>query len=344
MKKNILVTGGLGYIGSHTVVELITNGYEVTIIDDLSNSRIEVLDNIEKITGTKPTFFQFNLEDKTKLKQVFESTDFDAVIHFAAHIFVDESVENPLKYYKNNIISLLNLLSVMTFDYGQNDKPANLIFSSSCTVYGEPDVLPISEKSPIKDSPSPYGTTKIMAEKILNDVCRLEKGINGISLRYFNPVGAHDSALIGEFPKGKPRHLFPIISKVLKGESKELKIYGNDYNTKDGTCVRDYIHVVDLAKAHVKAIKRFDNNNIDSYESYNIGTGNGSSILEVIQSFEKITGEKINYSFAERRKGDVAEIWANSTLANGILDWKAERDLDNMVETAEKWEKTFKTN
>ena len=337
MIQRILVTGGLGYIGSHTVVELITKGYEVTIIDDLSNSRLEVLDNLFKITGVKPKFYQFSLMENKRLKDFFKTNSFDFVIHFAAHIFVDESVEKPLKYYNNNIVSLLNLLTEM-----KNTGIKNILFSSSCTVYGEPDVLPISEKDAIKESNSPYGTTKIMAERILEDICTLEKSITGISLRYFNPVGAHDSALIGEFPKGKPRHLFPIISKVLKGEAPELKVYGNDYDTKDGTAVRDYIHVVDLAIAHVKALNRFKNKDINPYESYNVGTGNGYSILEVIHSFEKVTGKKIKYSFSERRKGDIAKIWANSSLVEKTLNWKAKRGIDNMVETAEKWEHTFK--
>jgi UDP-glucose 4-epimerase len=336
-KKTILVTGGLGYIGSHTVVELIENGYEVLIIDDLSNSRRDVLSNIKKITGVEPLFYCLSLLEKNKVSDVFENHNIDAVIHFAAHLFVGESVEKPLKYYTNNLVSLLNLLEIMKIS-----SVKNLVFSSSCTVYGEPDLLPISEKSPIKEASSPYGTTKVMGEKIIKDICELEQNTNAIALRYFNPVGAHDSALIGEFPKGTPKHLFPIISKVLKGQTHELKVFGDDYNTKDGTAVRDYIHVVDLAKAHIKALERLESKKmIKKFESFNIGTGTGYSVLEIVNSFEEVTKQKIKYSIVERREGDIAEIWADSLLAKEQLGWESTKTLKDMISSAFNWEKTI---
>jgi len=330
----ILVTGGTGYIGSHTVVELQTQGYEVVIVDDLSNSYIEVIDSITQITGKKPIFEKFNLCDYEKTKSFFkEHSDIKGVIHFAAFKAVGESVENPLKYYNNNLASLINLMRCM------KDNNVNvMVFSSSCTVYGQPDKLPVSENSPIKDAWSPYGYTKQVSEKIIADTIRNSK-IKGIALRYFNPIGAHESALIGEYPIGVPDNLVPYITQTAIGKREFLRVFGSDYNTPDGTPVRDYIHVVDLAKAHVVAIHRFLNNlNKIDFEIFNLGTGKGFSVLEVIKSFEKVSGKTLNYKIVDRRPGDVEKVWAETVFANKELGWKAEMDLNDMIRSAWKWE------
>ncbi|MFC2100229.1 UDP-glucose 4-epimerase GalE [Bacteroidota bacterium] len=333
----ILVTGGTGYIGSHTVVELQNQGYEVVIVDDLSNSYAEVIDSIEQITGKRPIFEKFNLCDYDKTKAFFkDSPDLNAVIHFAAYKAVGESVENPLKYYHNNLTSLLNLLKCM-----ESSSVNIMVFSSSCTVYGQPDKLPVSEDSPIKEAWSPYGNTKQISEKIIADTINVSD-VKGIALRYFNPIGAHESALIGEYPIGIPDNLVPYITQTAIGKRNFLRIFGNDYNTADGTAVRDYIHVVDLAKAHVVAVERFLNKkNMKSFEIFNLGTGNGNSVMEVIKSFEKVSGQSLNYKITNRRPGDVEKVWADTKLANKELGWKAEKNLDDMMRSAWKWEKAL---
>lgn len=335
MNTSILVTGGLGYIGSHTVVDLISKGYEVTIVDDLSNSYIDVLSNIERITGVRPDFYQIDLLDYASLTSLFQKKSFGAVIHFAAHLFVDESVKEPLKYYENNLISLLNVLKLM-----REFEVKHLVFSSSCTVYGNPEFLPVTEETPIGKASSPYGTTKIMGEKILHDVCMLNENVSAISLRYFNPVGAHSSGLIGELPKSEPKHLFPLILNSLE-ENKKFKIFGGDYNTLDGSAVRDYIHVEDVAEAHSKALERIlENKNITPVEYYNIGKGKGISVKEVLKAFEEIMEIEIPKEVVKRREGDVSNIFANSKLAEERLDWKAKRDVKEMVRSTLKWEET----
>lgn len=336
MAKKILVTGGTGYIGSHTVVELQQSGYEVIIVDDLSNSGIEVLDNIEKITGIRPDFEEFDLADRDKTAGFFaRNKDIKAVIHFAAFKAVGESVQKPLNYYRNNLVSLMNILENQ-IQYGIS----NMVFSSSCTVYGQPEVLPVTEQTPRKDAESPYGNTKRISEDILSETIAVNPKINGIALRYFNPVGAHSSALIGELPLGVPQNLVPFITQTAAGLRDELKIFGNDYNTSDGSAVRDYIHVVDLAKAHVIAIERLLNGkNKSSYEVFNLGTGTGLSVLEVVTGFERATGVKLNYKIVDRRAGDVEKIWADTTLANEELGWKAEKGLEETLLSAWNWEK-----
>lgn len=336
MKQKILVTGGTGYIGSHTVVELQEAGYEVIIVDDLSNSSIDVLDNIEKITGTKPEFEQFNLADVAKTDDFFSrNTDIDAIIHFAASKAVGESVEKPLMYYRNNLVSLMNIL-----DGQLKYNIANIVFSSSCTVYGQPDVLPVTEKTPRKDAESPYGNTKRVNEDILHDAIAAFPQLTGIALRYFNPIGAHPSALIGELPLGVPQNLVPFITQTAAGLRDELKVFGDDYNTPDGSAVRDYINVVDLAKAHVVAIERLlEGKNKQKYEVFNLGTGNGASVLEIVKGFEKATGLKLNYKIVDRRAGDVEQIWADTTFANDELGWKAEKGLEETLLSAWNWEK-----
>lgn len=336
MKQKILVTGGTGYIGSHTVVELQEAGYEVIIVDDLSNSSIDVLDNIEKITGTKPEFEQFNLADVAKTDDFFSrNTDIDAIIHFAASKAVGESVEKPLMYYRNNLVSLMNIL-----DGQLKYNIANIVFSSSCTVYGQPDVLPVTEKTPRKDAESPYGNTKRVNEDILHDAIAAFPQLTGIALRYFNPIGAHPSALIGELPLGVPQNLVPFITQTAAGLRDELKVFGDDYNTPDGSAVRDYINVVDLAKAHVVAIERLlEGKNKQNYEVFNLGTGNGASVLEIVKGFEKATGLKLNYKIVDRRTGDVEQIWADTTFANDELGWKAEKGLEETLLSAWNWEK-----
>lgn len=335
----ILVTGGTGYIGSHTVVELQKRGYEVIIVDNLSNSRREIIDNIEKITGIKPVLEVFDLEDRKKTSDFFKRyPDLKGVIHFAAFKAVGESVEKPLLYYRNNLVSLINVLESMQ-EYGVE----NIVFSSSCTVYGQPDHLPVSETAPIKKAESPYGNTKQISEEILQDTIKVSK-INGIALRYFNPIGAHDSALIGELPLGVPNNLVPFITQTAIGIREELKIFGNDYPTPDGTPIRDYIHVVDLAEAHVIAIKRMIDGKMKSnFEVFNLGTGTGYSVLEVVKAFEKVSGIKLKYKIVGRREGDIVQVWADPTYSNKELGWKAKRNLEEMVASAWKWEKAYRS-
>lgn len=336
MAKKILVTGGTGYIGSHTVVELQESGLDVIIVDNLSNSSIEVLDNIEKITGIKPAFENFDLADKDKTEDFFKrNTGIDAIIHFAASKAVGESVQKPLLYYRNNLVSLMNLLECQI-----KFKVTNIVFSSSCTVYGQPEILPVTENTPRKDAESPYGNTKRVNEDILNDTINVNPQLKGIALRYFNPVGAHSSALIGELPMGVPQNLVPFITQTAAGLRDELNVFGDDYNTSDGSAVRDYINVVDLAKAHVVAINRLlKGNNKSNYEIFNLGTGNGVSVLEIIKGFEKVTGVKLNYKIVDRRAGDIEKIWADTTFANEELGWKAEKGLEETLLSAWNWEK-----
>ncbi|HET6245702.1 MAG: UDP-glucose 4-epimerase GalE [Bacteroidetes bacterium] len=336
MKKGdkVLVTGGTGYIGSHTVVELQQKGFDVIIADNFSNSSESVIDSIEKITGKRPVFEFTELCEREQTQSLFKKhKDLKAVIHFAAFKAVGESVENPLLYYKNNIFSLVNVLEAM-----KEIEIPNLVFSSSCTVYGQPDKLPVDENTPLQKSSSPYGETKQMSEKIISDTVKATF-LNSISLRYFNPTGAHDSAMIGELPIEKPNNLVPFITQTAVGKRDELQVFGGDYNTPDGTCIRDYIHVVDLAKAHLIALERLmDNKNKSKNEIFNLGTGIGYSVLDTIHSFERVSGEKLNYKIVQRRPGDVEKIYADTTYANKELNWKAERDLDNMMLTAWKWE------
>jgi UDP-glucose 4-epimerase len=330
----IFVTGGTGYIGSHTVVELQQKGYEVIIADNLSNSSIEVLDSIEEITGKKPEFENLDLCDTQLTKNFFKKhSDISAVIHFAAFKAVGESVENPLLYYKNNLFSLVNVLEGM-----KENNIQNLVFSSSCTVYGQPDKLPVTENTALQPAASPYGETKQISEKIISDTVKATS-IRNISLRYFNPTGAHDSAKIGELPIGIPNNLVPFITQTAIGKHEQLKVFGADYNTPDGTCIRDYIHVVDLAKAHISALERLMNEkNKSNNEIFNLGTGRGNSVLEAIKSFEKVSGRSLNYILTERRPGDVEQIYADTSYANQELGWVAERDIDDMMKTAWKWE------
>ena len=339
MAKKILVTGGTGYIGSHTVVELQASGYEVVVVDDLSNSNIDVLDNIEKISGIKPQFEKINLADGAKTQDFFERNKaIDAIIHFAASKAVGESVNFPLKYYRNNLVSLLNLL-----DCQRKYNVPNIVFSSSCTVYGQPEVLPVTEATPRKDAESPYGNTKRVCEDILSDSIGAYPEIKGIALRYFNPIGAHPTALIGELPLGVPQNLVPFITQTAAGLRDELKVFGNDYDTVDGSAVRDYINVVDLAKAHVVAIARLlEGKNKNNYEIFNLGTGNGLSVLEVVKGFEKATNIKLNYKIVDRRAGDIEKIWADTTFANEELGWKAEKELEETLLSAWLWEKNVR--
>ncbi|MCF6241863.1 MAG: UDP-glucose 4-epimerase GalE [Bacteroidales bacterium] len=341
MKKKVLITGGTGFIGSHTAVEFINEGYKVLIIDNLSNSQIEVLKGIEKITGIKPEFYNFDLTDKQKTENFFkEHQNIDAIIHFAAYKAVGESVEQPLKYYQNNLISLMNLLEMM-----DRYQSTSFVFSSSCTVYGEPDELPVKESTPVKPAISPYGNTKQIAEEIIRDYMNVKPNLKSIALRYFNPVGAHESAEIGELPIGVPANLVPFITQTAIGIRKQLSVFGNDYNTPDGTAIRDYIHVVDLAKAHVVATNRLlENKNKNNFEIFNIGTGTGISVLEVIKSFEKVSGQKLNYKIVERRAGDVEQVYADTSYANIELGWKAEKSLDEMMLSAWNWEKKLHSN
>ncbi len=340
MKKQILVTGGTGFIGSHTAVELINEGYEVIIIDNLSNSKIDSLDGIENITGVRPIFENFDLCDANKLNSFFEKYPrISGIIHFAASKAVGESVDKPLLYYRNNILSLVNLLEAM-----KQHKIENIIFSSSCTVYGEPDSLPITEQAPVKKANSPYGNTKQIAEEILQDSVIAIPEIKTIALRYFNPIGAHKSALIGELPIGVPLNLVPFITQTAIGIRQQLSVYGNDYNTSDGTCIRDYIHVVDLAKAHVIAVKRLlENKNKNRYEVFNIGTGKGSTVLEIINTFEKVNALKLNYKIVDRRAGDIEKIYADTHYANTELGWKAESTLEETLNSAWKWEQYIRS-
>jgi UDP-glucose 4-epimerase len=332
-KSTILVTGGLGFIGSHTVVELQNEGFEVLIIDNLSNSKIEVLDGITAITGIKPGYFQFDLLDKEQLNSFFSSHKIDGVIHFAASKAVGESVEKPLLYYENNLGSLINVLNVML-----KNNSNNLIFSSSCTVYGQADELPISEKSPLKPAESPYGNTKKIGEDILIDTTKSTE-LKAISLRYFNPIGAHPSAEIGELPIGIPNNLIPFVTQTAAGIRPYLSVFGNNYPTPDGTAIRDYIHVVDLAKAHIAALKRLlSNQNKTPLEFFNVGTGTGNSVLEVINAFEKATGKKLNYKIVDRRAGDIIAAYADTSLINKELGWKTQLNLEDALRDAWNWQ------
>jgi len=330
----IVVTGGLGFIGSHTVVELQNEGYDVIVIDNLSNSSIEVLDGIERITGKKPIFENIDLREKTAVRNFFAThTDISGVIHFAASKAVGESVENPLLYYENNLNSLIYLLQEL-----QQKPAAQFIFSSSCTVYGQAEKMPITEDAPIQTAMSPYGNTKQIGEEIINDVSKVSN-ITAILLRYFNPIGAHESAEIGELPLGVPQNLVPFITQTAIGIREKLSVYGNNYPTPDGTAIRDYIHVVDLAKAHVVALKRLLNKqNTEKTETFNLGTGTGSSVLEVIHAFEKVSGKKLNYQIVGRREGDVIEAYANTEKANTVLGWKTEASLEEALLSAWNWE------
>ena len=335
----VLVTGGLGYIGSHTVVELQNKGYEVCIIDNLSNASIDVLDGIKKITGIKPHFTELDLRDVSDVKAYFKAhADISGIIHFAASKAVGESIEKPLMYYENNISTLVNLLQeVSTLD------EQCFIFSSSCTVYGQADTLPITENASIKPAESPYGNTKQIGEEILKDTCKANTRLNCIALRYFNPIGAHPSAEIGELPIGVPQNLVPFITQTAIGLREKLSVFGNDYPTPDGTCIRDYIHVVDLAKAHVSALQRLaDKKNSSSFEVFNLGTGRGSSVLEVIDSFERVSKTNLNYEITDRRPGDVTSAYADTSKANKVLGWKAELTLDDALASAWKWEQKLR--
>lgn len=337
----ILVTGGLGFIGSHTVVALQQKGHEVYIIDNLSNSSLQVLEGITKITKVSPQFTKLDLRNKESVKNYFVANqDVDGIIHFAASKAVGESVENPLLYYENNLNTLTYILQEL-----QKLPKANFIFSSSCTVYGQADELPITENAPVKPAESPYGNTKQIGEEIIKDATRVNEKLQAIALRYFNPIGAHPSAEIGELPIGVPQNLIPFITQTAVGLRKELSVFGNDYPTKDGTCVRDYIHVMDLAEAHVVAVERLlSNNNNSDYEVFNLGTGKGNSVLEVIQTFEKVTKQKLPYRIAERRPGDVVAAYADTTLANNNLGWTAKLTLADALESAWKWQLKLKNN
>lgn len=338
-RNKVLVTGGLGFIGSHTVVALQQEGLEVVIIDNLSNSSLDVLGGITQITGKTPQFENIDLRDKQAVKNFFEKNpDVQDVIHFAASKAVGESVNKPLLYYENNIASLVYLLQEL-----QKKESANFIFSSSCTVYGQAEELPITEDAPVKKAESPYGNTKQIDEEIISDTCRISDHLKAISLRYFNPIGAHPSANIGELPIGTPQNLVPFITQTAIGKRKELSVFGDDYPTPDGTAIRDYIHVMDLAEAHVKALKRLlGNKEKSNYEVFNLGTGEGSSVLEVINTFEKATGVKLPYKIASRREGDVTAAYANTKKANEELGWKATRSLEDALQSAWKWEQNVK--
>jgi len=334
--KKILVTGGTGYIGSHTVVELQQKGYDVVIIDNLSNSKIEVLEGIKNITGILPEFEQFDICDAKRLEEFFNAhKNIEAIIHFAAYKAVGESVADSLKYYQNNLISLLNILSQM-----KKHAIKNFVFSSSCTVYGQPEKLPVTENSPIIPANSPYGNTKQISEEIIKDAIESYNAFNAINLRYFNPIGAHPSAEIGELPIGLPNNLIPFITQTVAGKREKLRVFGNDYNTPDGSCIRDYINVVDLAKAHVVSIERLlEKKTKSKCEVFNLGTGKGLSVLEIIKAFEKATNEKINYEVVDRRPGDVEQVWADTSYANNELGWKAIETTEDTLASAWKWEK-----
>ena len=336
MKKScVLVSGGAGYIGSHTSVELINAGYDVVIVDNLSNSDLNAVEGVRKITGVDIPFVEVDCCDRAAFRKVFEQYEFDSVIHFAASKAVGESVQKPLEYYGNNLTSFMNVIGLMR-EFGRR----NIVFSSSCTVYGEADVLPVTEQTPRKPATSPYGNTKQMAEDILHDCCAAYEGLHGIALRYFNPIGAHPSALIGELPRGVPQNLVPYITQTAAGLRECLSIFGDDYDTPDGTCLRDYIDVVDLAKAHVAAVDRMTQRRMkEAYEIFNIGTGTPVSVLELVKGFERANGLTLNYKIVGRRAGDVKAVWADTQRANKELGWKAERPLEETLRSAWAWEK-----
>ena len=336
MKKQcVLVSGGAGYIGSHTAVELIGAGFDVVIVDNLSNSDRNAVEGVRRITGVEVPFVEADCCDRAAFRKVFEQYEFDSVIHFAASKAVGESVLEPMKYYRNNLTSFMNVIDLMR-EFGRQ----NIVFSSSCTVYGEPEKQPVTERTPRKPAESPYGNTKTMCEDILRDSLKAYDGLKGIALRYFNPIGAHPSALIGELPRGVPQNLIPYITQTAAGIRECLSVFGVDYPTPDGSCIRDYIDVVDLARAHVAAIRRMiDGKNKEKYEIFNIGTGRGVSVLELVHRFEEANGVKINYKIVGRRAGDIIAIWADPTLANTELGWKAERSLDETLRAAWAWEK-----
>jgi len=335
MKQKILVTGGTGYIGSHTVVELQNSGYEVVIIDNLSNSSADVVDNIEKVSGVRPIFEELDCLDYEGLNTVFaKHKGIKAIIHFAASKAVGESVQKPLLYYRNNLLSLINILELMP-QHGVE----GIVFSSSCTVYGQPDELPVTEKAPIKKAESPYGNTKQVNEEIICDTIKSGSPISAILLRYFNPIGAHPTALLGELPNGVPQNLIPFLTQTAIGIREKLSVFGNDYNTPDGSCIRDFINVVDLAKAHVTAIERIlDKKQKQAVETFNIGTGRGLSVLELINLFEKSTGVKLNYEIVGRRAGDIEKVWANPDYANNELGWKAGISIEETLKSAWAWQ------
>ena len=340
MKQTILVTGGTGFIGSHTTVELIEAGYKVVIVDNLSNSTADSIDGIERITGVRPDFEQVDCCDMDALEGVFQKyPGIEGIIHFAASKAVGESVEKPLLYYRNNITSLINLLELMP-KYGVK----GIIFSSSCTVYGQPTAenLPVTEEAPIQKALSPYGNTKQINEEIIQDYIHSGADIKAVILRYFNPIGAHPSAEIGELPNGVPMNLIPFVTQTAMGIRNELKVFGNDYNTPDGTCIRDYIYVVDLAKAHVKAMERVLDTDSDKIEVFNIGTGTGWSTLQVVEGFEKATGVKLNWKYAPRREGDIEKVWGNVDKANKVLGWKAEANIEDVLRSAWNWQKKLR--
>lgn len=331
----VLVTGGTGYIGSHTVVELINAGFDVAIVDNLSNSNAEVLNGIEKICGVRPPFEQIDCNDRESMDKMLEKyTDICAVIHFAASKAVGESVEKPLMYYRNNIGSLITLLELMKAHNVQN-----IVFSSSCTVYGQPDILPVDETAPIKPALSPYGNTKQINEEIIRDTAHSDSNLHAILLRYFNPIGAHPSAEIGELPNGVPQNLLPFVTQTAAGIRKQLKVFGNDYNTPDGSCIRDYINVVDLAKAHVIAVRRMlEKKAEEQVEVFNLGTGRGLSVLEILTTFIRVTGVDVPYEIVGRREGDIEKVWANPEKANNVLGWKAEETVENTLLSAWRWQ------
>ncbi len=338
MTKRILVTGGTGYIGSHTTVELQQAGYDVVVIDNLSNSNIGVLDGIEAITGIRPAFEQVDCTDRPALKAVFEKyPGIKAIINFAASKAVGESVQKPLLYYRNNLNTLINLLELMP-EYGVE----GFVFSSSCTVYGQPDVLPVSEDTPIKPATSPYGNTKKICEDIITDAVHANNAYKAILLRYFNPIGAHPSAKIGELPLGVPQNLIPYVTQTAAGIRQQLSVFGNDYNTPDGSCIRDYINVVDLAKAHVVAVERMlGGKSLESVEVFNLGTGRGLSVLEIVDTFQKVTGVKLNYKIVDRREGDIEQVWADPTKANKVLGWKAQATVEETLLSAWRWQQAL---
>ncbi|MFI3302823.1 MAG: UDP-glucose 4-epimerase GalE [Rikenellaceae bacterium] len=339
MKKEcVLVAGGAGYIGSHTAVELIEAGYDVVIVDNLSNSEEAAVEGVRKITGVDVPFVKVNCCDKAGFAKVFEQYEFNSAIHFAASKAVGESVHKPLEYYQNNLTSLMNLIALM-----RENGCENIIFSSSCTVYGEPDAQPVTEATPRKEATSPYGNTKSMSEDILRDSTKTYENLRGIALRYFNPIGAHPTAIIGELPRGVPQNLIPYITQTASGLRECLSVFGDDYPTPDGSCIRDYIDVVDLAKAHVVAVRRLiDKKQKSDYEVFNIGTGNGVSVLELIRRFEAVNNLKLNYTIAPRRAGDITAIWADPCKANEELGWNAERNLDETLAAAWVWECNLK--